>query len=177
MSILLSEIRLMSFDFPPVGWAPCNGQYLQVKLYPGLFALMGNTYGGDGVNTFALPDLRGRVPIHNGSGYVRGDRGGEATHRLTQLEMPSHTHAANATSAPGNQAPPAGAFLALSPSLPYVAPTNLGSLNPGSTSLAGGNQPHPNEQPYLTLMFCIALVGEYPTPPSAAGDRVPGDER
>ena len=172
MGVLLTEIRLMSFDFPPEGWAPCNGQILPIKLYPAPFALLGVTYGGDGVNTFALPDLRGRVPIHTGFGHARGERGGEATHRLTQLEMPAHTHAPQATAAPGSQSPPADGFLALSPSMPYVAPANLIPLNPGSTSVVGAGAPHPNQQPYLTVMFCIAMVGEYPTPPDVdAGDR------
>ena len=176
MGVMLSEIRLMSFDFAPVGWAPCNGQFLPVHLYPALFSLLGTTYGGDGVNSFALPDLRARVPIHVGSSYALGARGGEATHRLTQLEMPAHTHTAQAADVQGVQPTPGGAFLAISPSLPYVAPANLVPLTPGSTTVVGASAPHPNQQPYLTLMFCIAMVGEYPTPPEIeAGERAPGD--
>jgi microcystin-dependent protein len=161
----LSEIRLMSFGFAPRGWALCNGQLLPINQNQPLFSLLGTTYGGDGQVNFALPDLRSRVPIHMGSGHTLGERGGEQAHTLSISELPTHTHIAFATSTNGTVAIPAGNLLArASPANPYIAPTNLGALNAGTLGNVGGSQAHLNMQPFLTLSFCIALQGIFPSP-------------
>ncbi|SDE06821.1 phage tail protein [Aquimonas voraii] len=162
----LSEIRLMSFVFAPRGWALCNGQLLPINQNQGLFSLLGTTYGGDGRVNFALPDLRGRTPIHVGNGHTLGERGGEQTHTLSIAEMPTHTHVLSATSTTGTAAVPA-ANLALAKSNNYEAyraPQALVSLQPGSVANVGGSQPHLNMQPFLTISFCIALQGIFPSP-------------
>src|SRR5436309_10635134 len=129
----LSEIRIMSFSFPPKGWALCDGQLLPINQNQALFSLLGTTYGGDGRVTFGLPDLRSRIPIHMGAGHTLGERGGEQAHTLSISEIPTHTHTANATSADGTAPIPAGNLLArAAPANPYIAPTNLGALNPGT---------------------------------------------
>src|SRR6476619_1025769 len=127
----LAEIRLMSFGFPPKGWALCNGQLLPINQNQALFSLLGTTFGGDGRVNFALPDLRGRVPIHVGSGHTLGERGGEQGHTLSIAELPTHTHVANATSATSNTNIPTNAVLAATNNL-YTAPTNLTSLSPST---------------------------------------------
>lgn len=160
----LSEIRLMSFVFAPKGWAPCNGQLLPINQNQALFSLLGTTYGGDGRVNFALPDLRGRAPIHVGSGHTLGERGGEQAHTLSIAELPTHTHVASGTSATGTTPSPAGNVLADSPSQLYADPTQLTSLAAGSVTNTGGSQAHLNMQPFLTLSFCIALQGIFPSP-------------
>lgn len=160
----LSEIRIMSFVFAPRGWALCNGQLLPINQNQALFSLLGTTYGGDGRVNFALPDLRGRTPIHTGSGHTLGERGGEQAHTLSIAELPTHTHVANATTATGNIPVPTSNILADSPSQLYAAPTNLVSLQPGTITNTGGSQAHLNMQPFLTLSFCIALQGIFPSP-------------
>lgn len=160
----LSEIRIMSFEFAPKGWALANGQLLPINQNQALFSLLGTTFGGDGRVNFALPDLRGRTPIHVGSGHTLGERGGEQAHTLSIAELPTHTHVANATSATGNVPVPTNNLLATSPSNIYSPPTNLTSLNAGSVLNVGGSQAHLNMQPFLTLSFCIALQGIFPSP-------------
>lgn len=160
----LSEIRLMSFDFAPRGWALCNGQLLPINQNQGLFSLLGTTFGGDGRVNFALPDLRGRVPIHVGSGHTLGERGGTPFHTLSVAELPTHTHTVNASATPGDTAVPGGTVLANSPSRLYRDASNLTSLRPGSISNIGGSQAHLNMQPFLTISFCIALQGIFPSP-------------
>jgi microcystin-dependent protein len=158
----LSEIRLMSFIFAPKGWALCNGQLLPINQNQGLFSLLGTTFGGDGRVNFALPDLRGRTPIHVGSGHTLGEKGGEPAHTLSIAELPTHTHVLMAGIAAGTNSPN-GAVLANSTAV-YHAPTALVSLNPSSVTNIGGSQAHLNMQPFLTLSYCIALQGIFPSP-------------
>ena len=160
----LSEIRIMSFDFAPKGWALCNGQLLPINQNQALFSLLGTTFGGDGRVNFALPDLRGRTPIHVGSGHTLGERGGEQAHTLSIAELPTHVHVANGTNTNGTAIIPGGNLLAGSPNQLYIQPQNLVALNPGTVTNAGGSQPHLNMQPFLTLSFCIALQGIFPSP-------------
>lgn len=163
----LSEIRIMSFVFAPKGWALCNGQLLPINQNQALFSLLGTTFGGDGRVNFALPDLRGRTPIHVGSGHTLGERGGEQAHTISIAELPTHTHVLNASSAAAN-APvpfgPAGNILAQSVNPIYGPPNNLAAMNATSTTSVGGSQAHLNMQPFLTLSFCIALQGIFPSP-------------
>lgn len=160
----LSEVRIMSFVFAPKGWALCNGQLLPINQNQGLFSLLGTTFGGDGRVNFALPDLRGRAPIHVGSGHTLGERGGEQAHTLSIAELPEHTHVLNATSNAGNALIPVGDLLAKVNLPAYVGPTNLAAMAPGSVANVGGSQAHLNMQPFLTLSFCIALQGIFPSP-------------
>lgn len=160
----LSEVRIMSFVFAPKGWALCNGQLLPINQNQGLFSLLGTTFGGDGRVNFALPDLRSRTPIHVGNGHTLGERGGEPAHTLSIAELPQHTHVLNGSSADANNALPGGNLLAKSPQQVYGPATNLVALNPGTVTSTGGSQAHLNMQPFLTLSFCIALQGIFPSP-------------
>jgi microcystin-dependent protein len=159
----LSEIRIMSFNFPPKGWAFCNGQTLPINQNQPLFALLGTTYGGNGQTTFALPNLQGNVPLHMGSGFTLGQKGGEQAHTLSISEMPQHIHAMTGTSTVGDSAVPANKLLASSPALVYDPPANFTTLQPGTIGNTGGSQAHLNMQPYLVLNFCIALQGIFPS--------------
>lgn len=159
----LSEIRIMSFVFAPQGWALCNGQFLPINQNQALFSLLGTTFGGDGEVTFALPDLRARTPIHVGNSYTLGERGGEEAHTLSVSELPTHTHSVNASAAAGTTPIPTGNLLASANNL-YGAATNLVSLNSTMVTNVGGSQAHLNMQPFLTLSFCIALQGIFPSP-------------
>jgi microcystin-dependent protein len=156
----LAEIKLISWNFPPKGWAFCNGQLMQINQNQALFSILGTTYGGDGRVTFALPDLRDRVPVHVGNGFTLGQRGGEEAHTLIQSEMPTHTHFVMASSGNADQANPS--VLAGSNKV-YGAPSNLTTLGPSSVVAVGGSQPHTNVMPYLTLNFVIALQGIFPS--------------
>jgi microcystin-dependent protein len=159
----LGEIRIMSFNFPPRGWALCNGQLLPINQNQALFALLGTTYGGNGQTTFALPDLRRRAPVHKGS-LTLGGTAGEEQHTLTGGEMPLHDHALQASAAPGNAAAPAGKVLARRLDQPYLpAAGALVPMHLATVASVGGNQAHQNTQPLLTLSFCIALVGIFPS--------------
>jgi|SRR5687768_4347065 len=162
----LSEIRIMSFVFAPKGWALCNGQLLPINQNQALFSLLGTTFGGDGRVNFALPDLRGRTPIHVGSGHTLGERGGEQAHTLSIAELPTHTHVLNATNVDATLAVPSGTTT-LAKSVNYEAyrpATSLTSLQPGTVANVGGSQAHLNMQPFLTLSFSIALQGIFPSP-------------
>jgi microcystin-dependent protein len=163
----LSEIRIMSFGFAPRGWALCDGQLLPINQNQALFSLLGTTFGGDGRVNFALPDLRGRTPIHVGSSHTLGERGGEQAHTLAIAELPTHTHVLNASATNGN-APvpngPNGNILANTPNQIYGPAANLVALNSGSVTSVGGSQAHLNMQPFLTLNCCIALQGIFPSP-------------
>jgi microcystin-dependent protein len=159
----LSELRIMSFNFAPKGWAQCNGQLLPINQNQALFALLGTTFGGDGRVNFALPDLRGRTPIHVGSGHTLGEQGGEQAHTLSLSELPTHSHVANASSASsGGNDNPSNRVLG-SVSNMYHSPANLTTMDPGTITNVGGSQAHLNMQPFLTLTFCIALQGIFPS--------------
>jgi microcystin-dependent protein len=159
----LSEIRIMSFNFPPKGWALCDGQTLPINQNQALFSLLGTTYGGNGQTTFGLPDLRGRVPMHMGSSFSLGERAGEEAHTITIQEMAQHVHFAQGTStSTGTTAVPTGAVFAGANNV-YTSAANLTSLLPASISSIGGSQPHENRQPFLVLNFCIALQGIFPS--------------
>ena len=163
----LSEIRIMSFVFAPKGWALCNGQLLPINQNQALFSLLGTTFGGDGRVNFALPDLRGNVPIHVGSGHTLGEKGGEQAHTLSIAEITTHTHVLNASSTPADKALPntgTGNLFAPSPQQVYTAPVQLSAMNPQAVGTVGGSQAHLNMQPFLTLTFCIALQGIFPSP-------------
>jgi microcystin-dependent protein len=160
----MGEIKLMSFNFPPKGWALCNGQLLPINQNQALFALLGTTYGGDGQSSFGLPNLQGRVPIHMGSGHTLGERAGEEAHTVSASETPQHTHQANASTLRGNNVLPTGHVLASPLNQTYRAPDNaLTSLHPATVGNIGGSLAHQNMQPFLTLSFCIALQGIFPS--------------
>jgi microcystin-dependent protein len=160
----LSEIRIMSFVFAPKGWALCNGQLLPINQNQALFSLLGTTFGGNGQTNFALPDLRGRTPIHVGSGHTLGERGGEQAHTLSIAELPLHTHVMNATNAAATLDSPTGNLLAsLATVSAYGPPGNLQVMNAGTILNTGGSQAHLNMQPFLVLSFCIALQGIFPS--------------
>ena len=160
----LSEIRMMSFNYAPKGWALCNGQLLGIGQNQALFSLLGTTFGGDGRSDFALPDLRGRTPIHVGSGHTLGERAGEQAHTLNISELPTHTHVATATTASQNTVVPTGAYFAgTAPSEFYSGTTNV-AMNAGMVTNTGGSQAHLNMQPFLTINFSIALQGIFPSP-------------
>jgi microcystin-dependent protein len=162
----LSEIRLMSFNFAPKGWAMCNGQLLPINQNQPLFSLLGTTYGGDGRVNFALPDLRSRVPIHVGQGHTLGENGGQQSHTLTASELPTHFHTVAASSvANGGVNQPNDNFLG--GAADAYAPVGAGSLTsfrPDSVTSLGGSQAHQNMQPFLALTYCIALQGIFPSP-------------
>jgi len=162
----LAEIRMVGFNFAPRGWAFCDGQILPINQNQSLYSLLGTTYGGDGRTSFALPDLRGRTPIHVGEGHREGEKSGEETHTLSGNEMPSHSHPFNAINEPasGRTDQPANQFLSKAASDLYS--TEIGNLVPlgsGSVVNAGGGQAHENMQPFLALNFCIALQGLFPS--------------
>ena len=163
----LSEIRMFSFVFAPKGWALCNGQLLPINQNQALFSLLGTTYGGDGRVNFALPDLRARVPIHTGNGHTLGERGGEQAHTLSIAELPTHIHEAQGNTGSSTSPDPTNNFLAAPSSAlgaVYGPAENLVAMNPGMLSNTGGSQAHLNMQPFLTLSFCIALQGIFPSP-------------
>lgn len=160
----LSEIRIMSFSFPPKGWALCNGQLLPINQNQALFSLLGTTFGGNGQTTFALPDLRGRVPIHVGSGHTLGESGGEENHTVSIQELPTHTHpVSGSNTATGGSSSPTNRFLGGANNL-YGSGAPFTTLTPATVTNTGGGQPHQNLQPHLTLSFCIALQGIFPSP-------------
>ena len=159
----LSEIRIMSFVFAPKGWALANGQLLPINQNQALFSLLGTTFGGDGRVNFALPDLRGRTPIHVGSGHTLGERGGEQAHTLSIAEIPTHAHVLNVGGA-GNVINPSSALYANASNQVYAGPQALTSMAPSAVTNTGGSQAHLNMQPFLTLSFCIALQGNFPSP-------------
>ena len=159
----LSEIRIMSFNFAPKGWALCNGQVLPINQNQALFSLLGTTYGGDGRVNFALPDLRARTPIHVGDGHTLGERGGEQAHTLSIAEIPTHTHSRQANSQNASSSVGVGNFILAASNKLYGGLTNLTTLTPQTVGNVGGSQAHLNMQPFLTLSFCIALQGIFPS--------------
>ena len=167
----LGEIRMVGFNFAPKGWAKCEGQILQINQNEALFALLGTTYGGDGLTTFALPDMRGRVPMSDGDGMgltprVLGETGGSETNTLTISQMPAHSHTVNMVSTEGNQNNPAGNLLADTKLLDkeYSNENPSGAtMNANMISVSGGSQPVNNIQPYTAVTFVIALQGIFPS--------------
>src|SRR5215207_7920775 len=159
----LAEIRIMSFNFAPRGWALCNGQLLPINQNQALFSLLGTMYGGNGQTTFALPDLRGRTPLHMGAGYTEGQAAGQEAHTITLSEMPAHNHFVQATSAQGNTDDPSGNLLATTNAAKFGGFANLTTLQPSTITNAGGSQAHENRQPFLVLYMVIALQGVFPS--------------
>ena len=161
----LAEIRIMSFNFAPKGWAMCNGQLLPINQNQALFSLLGTTYGGDGRVNFALPNLQGRAPIHFGQGHTLGEAAGEQGHTLNASEMPTHLHQLTASpSQASTGAPGPGVMLSTSSgAFAYGPPQALVPMDPTSVASVGGSQAHLNMQPFLVLTFCIALQGIYPS--------------
>lgn len=164
----LGEVRMFGFSFPPKGWALCNGQLLAIRQNQALFAILGTTYGGDGIRTFALPNLRGRIPYHFNNSFPLGSPGGEEFHQLSLAEIPLHNHAVMASSAAGpDQGVPSGNLWVAqaSGSNAYAANNVVPKpvMSPFAIAPAGGSQGHENRPPYLTINFCIALVGIFPS--------------
>ena len=163
----LAEIRMMGFDFAPRGWAFVDGQILPINQNQSLYSLLGNTYGGDGRTTFALPDLRGRTPLHVGDGHLLGQRSGAETMTLSAAEIPSHSHGVKASSTTGNTPSPANAVLGAETGTEFAygapAAASMTPLRTGTVTNAGGGQAHENMQPYLAVSFCIALQGLFPS--------------
>jgi microcystin-dependent protein len=166
MDPFVAEIRIFAGNFPPTGWAFCNGQLLPIMQNTALFSLLGTFYGGDGESTFALPDLRGRAPIHQGQGQglsqrIIGETGGSEFVTLIESEIPVHTHAALGRSSLGNQQSPVNNTWSGSQLRPFNAAPNT-QMNVNAVQSAGGNLPHNNMPPYLAVNFIIALVGVFP---------------
>jgi microcystin-dependent protein len=157
----LGEIRLFTFDYAPRGWALCDGSLLQINQNQALFSLLGTAYGGDGIRTFALPDLRGRTPVHVGNNVVRGEKNGEENHTLAMVEMPMHTHKAMGSSEAANSKAAVGQVWASSEKKPYGTPANKGNSVQALTS-SGTSQSHQNMQPFTVVNYCIALMGTWP---------------
>ena len=158
----LGEIKIISWNFPPKGWAFCNGQLLPINQNQALFSILGTTYGGDGRQTFGLPNMQGRSPVHIGNGIVLGERGGETAHTLNISELPAHTHTPVGSSSAPTASTPASNLWATINSLPYAAQGNT-AMNPATVLPIGGSQPHENMSPYLVLNFIIALQGIFPS--------------
>jgi microcystin-dependent protein len=171
MDPFVAEIRIFGFNFPPKGWAFCEGQLLPISQNTALFALLGTQFGGDGKSTFGLPDLEGSVPVHQGQGqglseYFVGQTGGTETVTLLESEIPFHNHSMNANSSLGDNPNPSGHSLARYQNA-YQSNTtqNLTQMALQMLTITGGSQPHNNLQPYLVLNFCIAMQGVFPARP------------
>src|SRR5437762_9742495 len=160
----LGEVKIISWNFPPKGWAFCNGQLLPINQNQALFSILGTTYGGDGRVNFGLPNLQGRTPIHVDSGHTLGERGGEQAHTLSIAELPQHVHSLNGSSTPASTNVPANntVLSASNPQNVYAQASNLIAMSPTSITNVGGSQAHLNMQPFLVLNFCIALQGIFP---------------
>lgn len=161
----VGEIRMFAGNFAPAGWMFCEGQLLPISENETLFQLIGTTYGGDGESTFALPDLRGRIPIHQGNGFILAETGGAEEITLTVNQIPAHSHPLLASTGPGSSNSPGLSVLAESASIsPYIEDAASFQLSPNSMSAVGGSQPHTNFQPYLCVNFIISLFGIFPSP-------------
>jgi microcystin-dependent protein len=160
----LAEIRIFGFNFPPRGWAFCDGQILPIAQNQSLFSLLGTTYGGDGRTSFALPGLRGRVPVHpGGNGVTQGQKAGGETHVLNANDVAAHTHQLKASNLAPNRESPGGNYLAASALSPYTTASPDKEMDSRSISSTGSGQGHENMQPFLVLSFCIALTGLFPS--------------
>lgn len=161
----VGEIRMFAGNFAPAGWMFCEGQLLPISENETLFQLIGTTYGGDGESTFALPDLRGRVPLHQGNGMILAETGGVETVTLTVSQIPAHSHPFLASGDVGDQINLAGAHISNSNGvIPYIEDPPSVNMNPGDITSTGGSQPHNNFQPYLCIDFIISLFGIFPSP-------------
>jgi microcystin-dependent protein len=161
----VGEIRMFAGNFAPAGWMFCDGQLLPISEYETLFQLIGTTYGGDGQNTFGLPDLRGRLPVHQGNGLIMAETGGVEEITLTVAQLPVHTHPLLASSNPGTSATVQGNLTADSPNVAlYIEDAPSVNMAPSSVASVGGSQPHTNLQPYLCVEFIISLFGIFPSP-------------
>jgi microcystin-dependent protein len=158
----LSEIRIVSWNFPPKGWAFCNGQFLPINQNQALFSLLGTTYGGNGQTTFALPDMRGRVPVHQGAGFTMGQSSGAEAVTLNASQMAGHTHPVTAGADAATVSLPTNARWGKPVVAAYGTPGDT-AMDPACVTNVGGSQPHTNMQPYLVLNFCIALQGVFPS--------------
>jgi microcystin-dependent protein len=159
----LGEIKIVSFNFPPKGWALCNGQLLPINQNQALFSLLGTTYGGNGQTNFALPNLRGRTPISFGNGHDLGEAAGSTSVTINIQQLAQHLHFVNASSTAADTADATGHLLATVPGRAYTDPAALVALSPTSITSVGGSQPHNNMMPYLVLNFIIALQGIFPS--------------
>ncbi|HYI11945.1 MAG TPA: tail fiber protein [Thermoanaerobaculia bacterium] len=159
----MGEIKIVGFNYPPKGWSTCNGQFLPINQNQALFSLLGTMYGGNGQTTFALPDFRGRVPIHVGGGFIQGQAGGQEFHTVTMSEMPAHNHFVQATAATQQTNNPTNNLLASINAPQYNPVTQLTTLHPSTITNTGGSQPHENRQPFTVLLFIIALQGVFPS--------------
>ena len=160
----VGEIRMFAGNFAPAGWMFCEGQTLPISENESLFQLIGTTYGGDGQSTFALPDLRSRVPIHQGNNFILAETGGVEEVTLTVPQLPAHSHGLTATDTPGTQTSPAGNRLGQSRNVvPYINDAPNGTFRAGAVGPTGGSQPHNNMQPYLCVNFIISLFGIFPS--------------
>ena len=159
----LGEIKIVSFGFAPRTWALCNGQLLPINQNQALFSLFGTSYGGNGQTTFALPNLRGQVPMHVGNGHTQGEAGGAAAVTLNQTQMPTHVHFVTATTNETGQVASANNALLSPGNNMYSGPNNLTTLSPAEVSSVGGSQAHNNMMPYLVLNFIVALQGIFPS--------------
>lgn len=159
----LSEIKIVSFNFPPKGWALCNGQLLPINQNQALFALLGTTYGGNGQTNFALPNLRGKLPIHMGNGHTLGESAGSTSVTVNIQQLPQHNHIMNATANPAAGDDATNNVLAQAGQLAFAPFSAGGAMGPQSVTSVGGSQPHNNMMPYLVLNFIIALQGIFPS--------------
>jgi microcystin-dependent protein len=162
----VGEIRIFAGNFAPAGWMFCEGQLLPISENETLFQLLGTTYGGNGQSNFALPDLRGRLPMHQGNGNILAESGGVESVTLTNAQMPTHTHTAIASSNPGTAANPGGNLVSSSPSINFFIEGTEPDTNflPQAIAPVGGSQPHTNFQPYLCMNYIISLFGLFPSP-------------
>ncbi|SEG73904.1 phage tail protein [Paenibacillus sp. UNC499MF] len=161
----LGEIRMFGGNYPPQGWALCNGQILNIAENEALYALLGTTYGGDGQTTFGLPDLQGRIPVHPSQGYIRGSKSGTETVTLTQPQLPQHNHIPFATSTPATANSPVNNTWATAITQNYATSGTTTSMSSQAISTVGGNQPHNNVMPSAVITFIISLYGVFPPQP------------
>ena len=160
----VGEVRMFAGNFAPAGWLFCDGQLLPISEYETLFQLIGTTYGGDGQNTFALPDLRGRIPIHTGNSHVLAETGGVETVTVTVSQMPAHNHPFLAYNAVANSPNPANNLLGLSSQVQmFLGDSPNINMNSGAITQTGGSQPHDNMMPFLCVSFIISLFGIFPS--------------
>ncbi len=161
----VGEIRIFAGNFAPAGWEFCNGQLLPISENETLYQLIGTTYGGDGQSTFAMPDMRGRIPVHQGGGYILAEQGGTESVTLTVPQLPAHTHGLLASGGPGSGNSPAAGVVAEAPVVSVLIEDVAGvNMSSAAVSPLGGSQPHDNYQPYLCVNFIISLFGIFPSP-------------